>query len=231
MDAWSSVNASLGVCFCFVPHKCSWHITVCTVINFRLHADVPVGPRRHEQFTKCTSQGKKFSSCHYRHSWGFEDNYSKPVNALRENQCGLLWLKWLMQDKWRCWSPGFYSSAAYRSVFSLSCEIYQYQLDRPHIFMFPRGWILMTLVISWLCIQHHREVDIYGFEGNVQITVGWISMKFSTHIHVPLEMNFNKVGDPLTFHLVPSSGQNPIYPMLWFTCKNSYFPIILCVYC
>lgn len=32
-------------------------------------------------------------------------------------------------------------------------------------------------------------------------------MKFGTDIHISLSMNFNHFGDPLTFHLAPSSGQ------------------------
>ncbi len=30
-------------------------------------------------------------------------------------------------------------------------------------------------------------------------------MKFATDIHVPLRVNHNNFGDPLTFHLAPSS--------------------------
>ncbi len=33
-------------------------------------------------------------------------------------------------------------------------------------------------------------------------------MKFGTCIDVPVRMNCNHFSDPLTFHLVPSSGQN-----------------------
>ncbi len=33
-------------------------------------------------------------------------------------------------------------------------------------------------------------------------------MKFGTDIHAPLSVYFNEFGDPLTFHLAPSSSQN-----------------------
>ncbi len=29
-------------------------------------------------------------------------------------------------------------------------------------------------------------------------SIGWIAMKFGTHIHVPLRMNCNHFGDPLS---------------------------------
>lgn len=36
----------------------------------------------------------------------------------------------------------------------------------------------------------------------------WINYKYDTHYHVPLVIMCNHVWDPLTFHLVPLSGQN-----------------------
>ncbi len=39
-------------------------------------------------------------------------------------------------------------------------------------------------------------------------TIGWIVMKCVTDINVPLKMKNNHFGDPLTFPLAPSSGQN-----------------------
>ncbi len=54
-------------------------------------------------------------------------------------------------------------------------------------------------------------------------------MKPSADSHVPQRMNCNGFGDPLTFHLVPSSGQN--VPVLWFMHKIIEIPIGLsCVY-
>ncbi len=38
------------------------------------------------------------------------------------------------------------------------------------------------------------------------LTLGWTAMKCSWNILVPI-MNFNHFGDPLIFHLAPSSGQ------------------------
>ncbi len=36
----------------------------------------------------------------------------------------------------------------------------------------------------------------------------WIAVKFGTHVHASLRINCNNFGDPLTFNLAPSSGQN-----------------------
>ncbi len=36
-------------------------------------------------------------------------------------------------------------------------------------------------------------------------------MKFDARIDVPLKMNCNNFGDPLTSHVVPSSGQNTLF--------------------
>lgn len=59
------------------------------------------------------------------------------------------------------------------------------QYDSVDPFLIPRGWISFTLVIPWL-----PPSGSYG------------TVKFSTHIHVPLEMNCNNFGDPLTHHHV-----------------------------
>ncbi len=39
-------------------------------------------------------------------------------------------------------------------------------------------------------------------------TVGWITVSFASHIHVPLRMNWKNFADCLTFHLAPPSGQH-----------------------
>ena len=41
-----------------------------------------------------------------------------------------------------------------------------------------------------------------------EMSTGWIIIIFFADIHIPLRMNVNHFGDPLTFHLVPSLGQN-----------------------
>ncbi len=41
---------------------------------------------------------------------------------------------------------------------------------------------------------------MYGFEGNISTTIGWIAMTFDIDTHVPLKMNCKNFGDPLTFH-------------------------------
>lgn len=43
--------------------------------------------------------------------------------------------------------------------------------------------------------------DIHGFVWTVLTIVGYISMIFSIHIHVPLKMNHKYFGDPLSFKL------------------------------
>lgn len=40
------------------------------------------------------------------------------------------------------------------------------------------------------------------------------TVKLGADIHVPLRMNWKMFGDPLTFLLAPSSGQNLICPIL-----------------
>lgn len=47
----------------------------------------------------------------------------------------------------------------------------------------------------------HCESRICDFESNVWTITGWIAMKFGIDIHVPLRMNSNHLGDPLTIHL------------------------------
>ncbi len=54
-------------------------------------------------------------------------------------------------------------------------------------------------------------------------------MKFATHIHVPLRMSCNNFGDPLTFHLLPSSGQS--FQILWFMNKYWQNDILMSLSC
>lgn len=60
-------------------------------------------------------------------------------------------------------------------------------------FMVPRGWILQTLVILWLFLYHHNEVDIFCFEWNVSVTIEWSTITFGLEIHVHLRVNCNNV--------------------------------------
>lgn len=53
-----------------------------------------------------------------------------------------------------------------------------------------------------LFLHRHHEVHICGFAINVFTTIRWIVLKF-----VPLRMNCNNSGDPLTFTKA-SSSQN-----------------------
>lgn len=45
------------------------------------------------------------------------------------------------------------------------------------------------------------------------------TMRFSADIHVPLRMDFNNFGDPVTFPLVSSPGQNFSLSVLGFMTK------------
>ncbi len=56
----------------------------------------------------------------------------------------------------------------------------------------------------------------WGFVGNFLT----IDMQFDTDIHVPLRMNSNNFGNPLTFHLVPSSGQTFYSSNMWTNTQN-----------
>ena len=49
---------------------------------------------------------------------------------------------------------------------------------------------------------------IFGPDSNMSTTKGWIALKFSTDIYIPLRTNCNHVGDLITSPLAPSSGQN-----------------------
>lgn len=42
----------------------------------------------------------------------------------------------------------------------------------------------------------------------LRVTSEWIALKFGTDFNVSLMMDCNKFGDPSTFHLPPSLGQN-----------------------
>lgn len=55
-----------------------------------------------------------------------------------------------------------------------------------------------------------------GSEWNVSTTIGRIVMKFGTDINFHIRINCNNFGDPITFHMVPSSGHILISPILWF---------------
>lgn len=57
-----------------------------------------------------------------------------------------------------------------------------------YTFIVPRGWNLMTLLIPRLFIKHHHEVDITGSECNGLSTIGLITIKFGSDIHVPIRI-------------------------------------------
>lgn len=55
-----------------------------------------------------------------------------------------------------------------------------------------------------LCIE---ESTFFSLWENVSTAIGWIADKF-VDVRIPLRMNCNNFGDGLTFHLLPSLGQN-----------------------
>ncbi len=57
-----------------------------------------------------------------------------------------------------------------------------------HISMVPSGWILMTLMILWLFLQHHHEVHIWGFEWNISTAIGQIAVTIGPGFLLPLKM-------------------------------------------
>ncbi len=88
--------------------------------------------------------------------------------------------------------------------------------DLVQTFMVPRGWILMTLVITWLFLQRLQWVKVFTY----------LRTQFYIHNYGSQMMYPNNIGDSLTFHLVPSSSQISISPTLWFiTCKTNDIPI------
>lgn len=54
------------------------------------------------------------------------------------------------------------------------------------------------------CLLVHH----FGPDRNITTAIGWIVMKLSSDVHVPLRINCWNIGDYLTFHVAPSSGQN-----------------------
>lgn len=62
------------------------------------------------------------------------------------------------------------------------------------------GW---KILYSHSRFPHNLSYDSGGSR-TFPMAIGWIAMEFGMHIHVPLGMNNNHFGDPLTFNLAPS---------------------------
>lgn len=119
------------------------------------------------------------------------------LRPARRSDCFLL--LWCETSSWFWTLRGnsFYQSG--RSLF-MCCEISQHLLtglaqNLLEIFMFLRGWILITLVILWLFLQH--EVDSSA-EISLQLLAGLL-LKLLSRIHVPRRKNCNNF-NPLTLH-------------------------------
>ncbi len=52
------------------------------------------------------------------------------------------------------------------------------------------------------------HIGVSELNVSTAIGLGWIAMKFGTHIRVPLRMKCSNFGDPSTFHLAPPLCQN-----------------------
>lgn len=63
--------------------------------------------------------------------------------------------------------------------------------------------LLLTFRLAPLWGRH-----LWCFEWTVTASTGRIAMQFGTDTFVPFRMNCDSFGNPLTFHLDPSSGQN-----------------------
>lgn len=62
-------------------------------------------------------------------------------------------------------------------------------------------FILLTVVIPWLFLESHHWVGVYGFEGVISTTMGWIAMNLWYRHPCPSQ-------DPSTLRLETSSRQN-----------------------
>lgn len=55
--------------------------------------------------------------------------------------------------------------------------------------MVSKRCISLNLVIPWLFLWHHCEIDFNEVEQNASTTAAWIVIKFCTDIYVPFRMN------------------------------------------
>lgn len=72
--------------------------------------------------------------------------------------------------------------------------VFRQPLDGLHwvTFMAPRRWIQAYFSYLWFFPWKHHEVDICYFQCNVS-TIGWVTMKFGSNIHVPLRMSWDSI--------------------------------------
>lgn len=119
------------------------------------------------------------------------------------------------------WASNYTSSATSRSNFSLflwniSKSTQWIGTNVVQIFMVPRWYILLTLVILWLFLYRHQRVDVLVFYENILTTVRQIAVKMGSVIHGSQRMNCNNF-DPLTI-------------IFWFMTKY-LLPIPIILYC
>ncbi len=67
---------------------------------------------------------------------------------------------------------------------------------KEHFLVIPK----VAMLAVWLCVNVcpvGQSLPLFGLDWNISTTTGWLAMKFLTDF-----------GNPLTFHLTPSSGQS-----------------------
>ena len=147
--------------------------------------------------------------------------------------CEILYrYSWSSQDEpyWLWWSSDFYSSATIRLTFVIQSEISWQVLD-------GLLWNLdiLTSRVPRGPSDFRRKVNFNkSLYWNILISIGWLAVKFDTHIHIPQRMNYKNF-DLLYFHLVPSWSEFHFvqYFGLWAnTFKTNGSPISLsCTLC
>lgn len=107
-------------------------------------------------------------------------------------------------------------------IFHLSCETSQ---------PLPQGYgtAFYTAINVSQMMYPNDFSDPMWFGVEMYCTFGQISMKFGSHVHVPLRMKFNNFGDYLTFHLEPSSGS--IHWFMTHDLQNKTFPLASAAQC
>lgn len=126
---------------------------------FSVHCGVPatIVPSSHLSFVSLPSFSPSVPSSRSL-IFGFKVVYFEPSTA---NNCRRF--AWLHSGKWCMIVLVFVLAAAL-----IHNEISQYWQDGPpcnavEMFIFPRGWTLMTLMVPWLSLGGHKQFDICAF--------------------------------------------------------------------
>lgn len=114
------------------------------------------------------------------------------------------------ESQWLWWSPDFFFSNTTKRLTCLFCFLSIQLFDwlpwkLKHILMVPQRLILMILVIHRVFLVKPPAGPRFHLFSS---STWWVGTKCCTNIHGSRVMDPNDLGDPLTFHLEPSSGQN-----------------------